>query len=528
MRDHGMDRRAFLGGAIAAGLGGMMGRASRLFAMPRLRAAADLLAATSMPGRPGLSGEPVHRSPAPGPFNILVLGDSYAWQPGLLPAEKSWFLVTQHITSVLAGFREVTPPRVFARSGAVIGEADYGAPFAAKDSAAPWPGDVPDVFWDDAHPGGDTGYAAPSMWEQLRRAQSPRGRGYVDPRQVALVLVSGGGNDVAVTNIVAPRPGPNHHAEFRQWIDTLCGDRMKRFLPAVANAFPDAKIVVTGYPQVVSDSTDSWALGRYLGALGVTVGGAIAATGGVVTGIALAALASPIVKALSAAQSAAFADESSRVLQEAVNQVNAAHGGTRAVFVDVRTTWDATHAYGAPGSYLWPFTAPGDPPDHTAAARRAMCATHGQVAGVPTDLECVQGAMGHPNVEGAQAYAEAVGAALDSFGAGWPGNGPLALTVDRVARTATTRTVNVHARDRNGQAVAATVAIYGVTGPTDAPLTYPATPPTQCMEVLMEGGEHATDPRGKPLHLGKAASREVNVCAGTVTRPGYQAASFAP
>src|SRR5947209_8451182 len=48
----------------------------------------------------------------PRPFNVLVLGDSYMWEPGLRMEEKSFWLVWQHIAAELGGFRAATRPRV--------------------------------------------------------------------------------------------------------------------------------------------------------------------------------------------------------------------------------------------------------------------------------------------------------------------------------------------------------------------------------------------------------------------------------
>lgn len=81
----------------------------------------------------------------------------------------------------------------------------------------------------------------------------------------------------------------------------------------------------------------------------------------------------------SRAQSAAFADESSKVLQEAVDLVNATHPGARAIFVDVRSQWLDVNAYGAPSSYFWHFTGPRRPPDHTTDARNEICKTHNRL-----------------------------------------------------------------------------------------------------------------------------------------------------
>lgn len=384
--DPSLARREFLAGVIAAGLS----------------ARCDWFVTL----RPRLP------TPTPGPFHIVVLGDSFAWQPGLAMGEKSCALVRKYCLSRASDQQLASSMRVFARSGAVIGEPAAAKEHRPSGDAAPWPGDVTDAFWDDPHPGGERRPAAPSVWQQLARATNSSGRGYVDPQVVSLVLVTAGSSDVAIPNIVAPR-APTEHGSFRQWIGARCGDRMRGLLPAIADAFPTAKILVTGFPQIVSEQTDAMELGRYLGALGVTAAGSVVESGGVLPREALRALATAAVKAASARQSALFAEESCKVLRDAVDHANGNHASRRVGFIDVRSRWTARNAYGAPESFFWHFTAPGEPPDNTAHARNAVCKTHTTVAGMPLDIMCVQAAMGHPNVAGARAYADAIIARLE-------------------------------------------------------------------------------------------------------------------
>ena len=394
-----IDRREFLAAAVAASLGTMR---KRTVAFSRLD---GVVGARTL--------HPTGSPSAAESFHTLVLGDSFAWQPGLRTSEKSCTLVMQHCVDHSDGRFSAGTMRIFARSGSVMGDRVAAKDLlTTRDDDVPWPGEVPDVYWDDPHPHGNRRAAAPSIWRQLARAVSPAGRGYVDPRLVRLVLITAGASDVVMANVVAPR-GSDQHPSFRRWIATQCGARMTPLLPAVADAFPNARIVVAGYPQMVSEQTDAMELAKYLAALGVTATGTVVESGGVLPTKALAALAAPALKTLSARQSALFAEESSKVLHGAVDGVNAGRPTKRVTFADVRGRWTAQNAYGAPESYFWHFTAPHDPPDHTAAARNAVCRTHTQVAGTPLDIVCVHAAMGHPNVEGARVYASAIVAALD-------------------------------------------------------------------------------------------------------------------
>lgn len=403
-----IDRRDFLTRAALAGVGlGCLGMGLPM-GLPM--------------GLGGLPERGTRANAALRPFNMLVLGDSYISQPGLLPEERSWSLVAAQFADQLAGFREIRPPRVFARSGAEIRIEIDTPDNMDKDRQAPWPGEgVPDAFWEDPHPNGDS-YSSPSIWRQLARAYCDgTRRTFVKPSEVDLVLVSGGGNDVTLGAIMNPFRAGNGQAWLRQLTRDVLGVRMKPLLQQVASAFPSARIVVMGYPQLVSNQTADGELMKYLAALGVLaakspVGGGLAAT-------------APAIKNTLRQQTEAFAEESSKELQLAVDEANAMHRG-RLVFADVRTVWTEANAYGAPESHFWLFNAPATPPDHTHGPRYEICKTHGKFIDMATDIECAQGAMGHLNVDGARAHASAAIAALEKFGVGWLGLKAMAVCVD--------------------------------------------------------------------------------------------------
>jgi hypothetical protein len=435
----------------------------------------------------------------PRAFNMVVLGDSYMWQPGLLMEEKAFTLVQRRIETFLKDSRDVAVPRVFARSGAIIGTA---APFApvpydgcsvyplqhAKDVAAAWPADKPFVYWDDQHPEGDKDYAAPSVWMQLIRAQDETRTDFVRPDNVDLVLIDGGGNDIGVMNIVSPLPADYWHEPARV-LTRWCVGRMQQLLPAVARAFPNAGIVVTGYPQVVTSSSNSFTLLGFVGTgllptmLAIASAGSGAAGGGmtavnlaqlsVVVGVATVASA-PGIRDNSSVQSGAFAEVSSNVLRKAVEET------PRTAFADVRTQWGDLNGYGAPNSYFWHFTAPQDPPDHTHVERGRICNTHGHiVTGGTTDILCTHGAMGHPNVEGAKAYAKTILLALDGFGLDWLGMKSMTVCADAVSVRAPNggiaNSVTLHANDPGSNASVNAIAdLNGISlDPLDKPFVVP-------------------------------------------------------
>lgn len=507
-------RRDFLKTTALAGAGlGCIGLAlPRKLGVPPLRAAPAKLAIRN--------------------FNMLVLGDSYAWQPGLLKQEKSFSLVAGQIADALAGFRIVNTPRYFARSGADIGDEDYGAPYIDLDNAAPWPGAVPDGWWDDPSPNGNADYAAPSVWRQMTRAMMPTTPvplpGPVpSPAQVDLIILSGGGNDVGVAHAVSPFEFANDHQNVRQRIQDFCGGRMKRLLPKLVTNFPNARIVVTGYPQIFSQSSNSLELGKYLQILNlITLGPA--------TDVILASVYKPA--AIDASR--VFAEETSKALQSAVNDANTLTGEPRrVVFADVRPFWPEVSAYGAPYSFFWHLTVPLNPPDHTVDQRKPFCLSHPDAAlntlGV---LKCAHGAMGHPNVEGAKAYAAAIGKALDGFGVGWLGLKAMNVCADAVV-IAEPKPVAYARSDVAEPPPNLTLSdeTFSITLSTrdaaeNAPLTT-ATADVGGKPVALGAAIPLTPCKtSRPSRITTGSLNFVNVCATTVVTvraPGYAKVSFA-
>jgi len=165
--------------------------------------------------------------PAPArDFNLLVLGDSILWGQGLKTEHKSWFLVknwleeSQHVT-----VRE----RVQAHAGAVIGAAGTAPPRSLT------------LY-------GEINSAWPTLHDQIDDAVRVIG----DASQVDLVLVDGCINDVNARSFLNAGNG-------RQRIEALteekCGPPVEALLERIANTFPNAHVVLTGYYPVISEKT---------------------------------------------------------------------------------------------------------------------------------------------------------------------------------------------------------------------------------------------------------------------------------
>ena len=380
MTDHkkpDLDRRDFIRSAAA-------GAAFAVFPMPR--SIVDVL---------GSSFEPlsVVRAAPIGqgrPFEMLVLGDSIMWGQGLKDAQKFSYKVQQWIGENVPG---ITVHRhVYAHSGARI------KPDAVQDAKPPTHGEVPNHF--------------PSITAQLAKAQNDTlpasfpPHPPLDPQSVALVLLDGGINDFG-TKVILNLDFTKGRAWVREQTRKVCVDRMRGLLPQVLQAFPNAKIVMTNYFQIVSEQSNMVYVWELLG-------------GWEIVGPAINLGSGPLRTKLSD-QSLAFHEESTAgfraVVEEASRQLmantkpipwNAAASleglqrpPSRVALAEI--PFGPRHSYGAPDTLLFYV----NEPDPAASVRKPKCVS--QVPNASLELpNCLLAAAGHPNVAGASVYANAI------------------------------------------------------------------------------------------------------------------------
>jgi hypothetical protein len=398
----GQGRREFLKrAAMGAAFGGYFGAGglAELFAFPRITG--DVAHATLTQGRP---------------FEMLVLGDSIMWGQGLKDEQKFSYKVEQWLRTNLPGSN--VHRHVFAHSGARI------KPDAVQDAKPPTHGEVPNHF--------------PSITAQLANATNATFplHAPLDPQSVALVLLDGGINDFGTKVILNLDPTVG-----RSWVRRKtrerCVDRMKGLLPQVLQAFPNAKVVVTNYFQIVSPQSDMAYLWELLRVWDVV-------------GWAMNTMSSGLRGKLSD-QSLAFHEESTTGFREAIREAQRAtqivsasdklpvrtttvpaartKATTRAtlpagVITDLRLQpsrvalaeipFGPQNAYGAPDTYLFYV----NEPDPAASERKPMCVS--QVPNVSPELpNCLVAASGHPNIRGANVYANASIAVLERYLPEW-------------------------------------------------------------------------------------------------------------
>jgi lysophospholipase L1-like esterase len=312
-------------------------------------------------------------------YNIIVLGDSAAWGQGLPPDEKFHSLVAAAIRARNPAVT-VPAPVLRAHSGATIFFRPPSAPVLSLTGEMA--GEIPTPY--------------PTIVEQCNSFTGPP-----DPRDIDLVLVNGGINDVELTTILNPYTTTTTVATlvrdrcYTPWKETL--------FPALLTKFPNARIVVIGYYPIVSALTSLARLEALCVAIWAPLPWFVLIAGSifldwmkqqVVANCWMFARGSANMMYWAAAETS---DAWNRPIDFADPYIGG-FGETHSIFTD--DPW----LFGAAGTI--PFIAPED-----TVPRQSTCAQ-----AFPTDAAnraiCNLASAGHPNPRGARAYADAILAVL--------------------------------------------------------------------------------------------------------------------
>ena len=309
----------------------------------------------------------VTKTPGPPvrPLHIVAIGDSIMWGQGLHEESKFYTKVKIWLETQLGKPVEVHNA---AHSGAKL------FPGGNENEDIVLPGEVP--------------FSSPTIVYQ----GSVRAPALVAPENVNLVLMDGCINDIGVAKILRHTSDDN---DLRRETQEVCFTRMLAAMTAMSQKYPNAKLTVTGYYPIVSPQSSLLSIGPLLALHGVPLDP--------LTGIAS-------VHERLTARSRIFADESSKALQQAVAIMNQ-RASNRFRFVPI--PFSDENAYGAPHSLLWlipvlPVV------DEVYKLRLTECATIHILS--PT---CVPASTGHPNMAGAQVYADSIAGVLRQFVNEW-------------------------------------------------------------------------------------------------------------
>ncbi|TAN64162.1 hypothetical protein EPN18_00590 [bacterium] len=305
-------------------------------------------------------------------YRMLVFGDSIAWGQGLEESQKFYDRVLNAVTARVGNigvYRDV-----MAHSGAILGIGNTATEPALN-------GEVPTSF--------------PTVAQQVASfTDSPDG--------VDLILIDGGINDVGVQTILNPLTQVN---DLRNMTRQSCLDDMITMLtqmavsrPGAPAIFPNARIIVTGYYQIISDQSNLLLMDALFIALGLDIA---SIPGAIVGGIIAEATKARIVE-----NCATFAQTANDALRGAVDSVNAALGAAPRIFFAL-PPFGPQNAVFAPNPWIYGIHANLTPEDSPAVSgpRATACFA----AGNRTNFEvCTRASVGHPNADGALAYANAI------------------------------------------------------------------------------------------------------------------------
>lgn len=304
-------------------------------------------------------------------YRIVVFGDSIQWGQGLRDDLKSSAIVDRHVSSQhgdVGVYRDV-----LAHSGAIIGVGNRSSPSALA-------GEVP--------------ASHPTILQQVFSFSG-------DKDKIDLILLDGGINDIGVEDIV----GPTATSNLTDKVRTHCYEDMKELLTRVTSEYPNAKVIVTGYYQIVSDDSDVTLLATLLVGVGIPLVGLPVSliVGGVLTAAA---------KQVMVDRCRTFAERTAVEIPMAIQEINASlPNGPRVHFA--QPNFGSRNAIFAPDAWIWGVEPPLSPQDDAnsggVASQRALdCAAAGNRASV----YCGIASIGHPNVAGASEYARSIIALL--------------------------------------------------------------------------------------------------------------------
>jgi lysophospholipase L1-like esterase len=329
------------------------------------------------------------------PLNLLVLGDSILWGQGLKAEHKSSFYVKMWLQKKTG--RQVVE-RNEAHSGAIIegGQVPADRRPLSQEVNAGWP----------------------TINDQIDNALGF----YSNTSQVDLVLVSGCGNDVGVTNLL----NAAKTSEVDEMTAAKCGKPMENLIRRITTAFPAAQVIVTGYYPFFSEETRNDFVVKAL-ARGFFKTQANDTSN----------MNNKEVFERLKLNSKQWHESSNTTLSEAVGRINTEIGRERVVFAKI--AFPAPYSFAAPKTHLWginrsPFRLallvlsfgkvqlPTN--DEMRKHRIARCnERYVQSPGETVDqkrdrkarrLYCHYAALGHPNKKGALLYADAITNALKS------------------------------------------------------------------------------------------------------------------
>jgi len=322
------------------------------------------------------------------PFEMLVVGDSHVSGQGLQEKNKFYYLVKEWLQREVFGTLRKVNLKVKAHSGSRIElhEDELEKMLEAED-------DINKFHHQEAN------LSSPSIRAQIDFARQE----YETGESVNLLMLSGGITDVLVANTINPFL---KERKMRELIHKYCNEAMFNLLEHSIKTFPNALIIVIGYFPIISTGSDVDKISRYLfkpikfpHTLQWTLTNGLSKQG------------MKILRKKMAKRSRMWVAESNREMREAIEKMNAKFDAPKVLFVESPITEE--NCYGTKNSLLWETDKDNLPGDERYSERKTMCPKvfdelKYQHYGNLSVRMCELAAIGHPNVEGAKAFAEAI------------------------------------------------------------------------------------------------------------------------
>ena len=321
-------------------------------------------------------------------FDMLIVGDSHISGQGLREKDKFYSLVKDWLEDeVFLNTRSVNL-KVKAHAGSRIFM--HPEELAAMQKTGD---DINKFHYAEAN------ISTPTISAQIDLARAE----YADPSSVDLVMLSGCITDVLVADIVNPF---YPKSKLRKRIKRFCGESMRDLIAHTAASFPNAAIVIVGYFPIVSDKSDMKVMLRYF----LNIISFPPKLHFFFTNPGSQLLFKGLQKRI-AKRSKLWVDESNSAISMAVADFNRERPGRTVLFIEAPFSEDLS--YGMENSYLWEIGKDHRPNDDTYADRKVGCAkTFSEMKyqhyGRLSRKMCELSSVAHPNVQGSQAYADAI------------------------------------------------------------------------------------------------------------------------
>jgi hypothetical protein len=210
------------------------------------------------------------------------------------------------------------------------------------------------------------------------------------------LLINGGINDVDLARILSPF---TRTEDLARYIQGACYAGMKTLLIEIAAAYtnPATKVVVTGYYPILSPQSDESLFEDLLNIFGISLPGQLDAD-----------LILPEVTK----RCMQFWQQSDAAFQQAVHETSAVSTlGANLLFVP--GPMGVTNALFAPAPWLFGLANGISPEDEVIESRRAACdRCYKETFNLLQFSQCCIASVGHPNVLGSAAFAQAIQKAL--------------------------------------------------------------------------------------------------------------------